>query len=331
VHAEEKKDDNKALVQPAEFAGMELRLPEGRAHEIVLSLDGTKMAVGVAAKISVWNVADGKELTRMQLPAESWNHGLAFSADSKTLLWFSNEDKMARIFDVKTGRQVREFKHHRDNTWPSAFPDASRLVYQTSVHGLEIVDVSTGKRQLHLEKEGNSFTAFARDCKVIASYNAERGARLYDAASGKLIQTLVHDPAKGDSFRYLVFSPDGSRIAAWGRIDKALDIWDVKTGTRSIRLRPRETYHTVHFTRTNKSLLAVVVWRDTILYDIAQDKHVHSFYPPTQPNFAALSRDEKKVLILGPSSGHKNSGRQHYSIFVHDVPAEAKKLGLGSK
>jgi WD40 repeat protein len=157
---------------------MEMRLPEGRAHEIVFSQDGTKMAVGVAAKISVWNVTDAKEVTRIQLRAESWMHGLAFSADSRTLPWFSIEDKLARVFDVKTGRQVREFKHIRDHTWCKAFPDASRLVYLTPSHGLEIVDVATGKLQLCLEREGISFVAFSRDGKLIACYDSNRGARL---------------------------------------------------------------------------------------------------------------------------------------------------------
>ena len=85
-----------------------IRLPKGHASEVVFSRDGTKMAVGTAATITVWQVADGKELVRMQLPQEQLFHRLVFAPDDKTLVYNGREDPLVRIFDAKTGRQARE-------------------------------------------------------------------------------------------------------------------------------------------------------------------------------------------------------------------------------
>src|SRR4051794_25292554 len=65
----------------------EIRLPPGRAGEVVFSHDGTQMAVGMAATLAVYTIADGKEVVRVQLPeAQTW-HRLVFAGNGKTLVW----------------------------------------------------------------------------------------------------------------------------------------------------------------------------------------------------------------------------------------------------
>jgi hypothetical protein len=71
----------------------------------------------------------------------------------------------------------------------------------------------------------------------------------------------------------------------------------VKTGTRAATLRPREAYLNVQFTRDNRSLLGVDVWNDTVLHDIVQDRRLHSFHPPMQPNFARIYDADTARLV----------------------------------
>src|SRR5947208_3270072 len=94
------KEEKKASPQ-SDLPYTEIRLPLGRVHEVFFSSDGTPMAVGVAARVVVYTVADGKEVVRMQLPeAQTW-HRLAFAGDGKTLIWLGHEDRTGRIFDLK--------------------------------------------------------------------------------------------------------------------------------------------------------------------------------------------------------------------------------------
>src|SRR5262249_1713365 len=60
---------------PEPFPHIEVRGPQAPAGQpwggldaLTFSRDGTRMAAAVDASIFVWNVADGKEVTRMQLP-----------------------------------------------------------------------------------------------------------------------------------------------------------------------------------------------------------------------------------------------------------------------
>jgi len=315
---DEKKEDKKG--KQGEIPYTEIRLPPGRPYEVVFSPDGTKMAVGLAAKVVVYNIADGKEVVRMQLPeAQDW-HRLVFAADGKTLVWLGYVDKTVRIFDVKTGRQIREFAYPEGASVQCLSPDATRIAYAAKAKGIDVYDIASNKRIVHIDDPDSYYALFTPDGKQVTLRHAEKGVRFYDAETGKLVRTIqAADPRnKASGFEFLAFSPDGAFMAAWGR-ENFFDIWDLKTGKRVCSVRSRLWYHTGQFSRDGKSILCTNSSNEAVLHNILLEKVIHRFDAPV-PNAAALTPDEKRIVILG-SSRVPVEGAYQYSLYVYKLPA----------
>lgn len=333
----------------------EIRLPQGRPFEFVFSPDGTRVAVGAGAVISVWNVADAAEVVRMHLPkAQSWLH-IAFGLDGKTLVCHGREDPMVRFFDVKTGRQVREFpqpdpyKKEREQARAEAerrgkldekgfkpdkgesyafstqfqcySPDGTRAVYASRVKGVDVVELATGKLVTNVPEERRwRACLFTPDGKSLVFFSTEAGIRFCDAQTGKLVKVLQDDPRfKGSGADTVVLSPDGNFLAAWGGPCTALDIWDVRAGKRVCTVQHHTYCYTARFSRDNQSLLILNNRSEIVLHHIVAEKTVHQFYPPeTLANGIAFTPDEKKVVILAPTDDR--GAVYQYSLFIHDLP-----------
>jgi hypothetical protein len=77
---------------------------------------------------------------------------------------------------------------------------------------------------------------------------------------------------------------------------------------------------TACFSRDNQTLLCVTAWNEVKLHNIVAEKTVHRFSPPeNQVYFAAFTPDEKKVVILGQTTGATEA--RQLSLFLYDLPA----------
>jgi dipeptidyl aminopeptidase/acylaminoacyl peptidase len=144
-----------------------------------------------------------------------------------------------RIWDVTTGQEVRRLVGHSVDVWSLAFStDSQSIVTGSGDTKARIWDVNTGKSKLELAVPDNDrvwSVAFSRDGKQVLTASNNM-ARLWDAASGRMIKTFA-------GHRYAVmsvaFSRDGKFVLTGGGYgrndDNTARLWSVETGNELAR------------------------------------------------------------------------------------------------
>jgi hypothetical protein len=314
---------------PKEVAGK----PWSGLDALTFSRDGTRMAAAADASIFVWNVADGKEITRMQLSRGYSPHNLAFRADGKTLVWCqgsgsiagdARDDPKVRTFDVATGRQLREGPRPK---WMRTFtPDGTHMVCHSVVDArLDVCDVATGKVVLAIEGERDcNATAFSPDGTLLAVHGGYGELRLWDLRTGKLVRQLRRPaPTGAGAYKFVTFSPDGTLLATGGHTCDTLDVWSVTTGKCVCALPSKVHFYCAAFAPDNVSVVCSEADGRPYLYHLIAEKVIHRFDPPAEHGYTlGFTPDGKRLAIIGPTTDRDLNARQQ-SIFLVEVPARA--------
>lgn len=161
-----------------------------------------------------------------------------FSPDGKMALTAS-EDRLAKLWDVGSGRLLRDFVHQEGVLSATFSPDGTLIATGSDEDMVRLWNVSTGK--LIWEQPGHkrrvNTVVFSPDGKKVLSASADRTAKVWDVKSGKMLSSLVGHRA---SVNTALFSPDGKKIvtaaddgdfSGGGAI-----IWDAQAGIALVRL-----------------------------------------------------------------------------------------------
>jgi len=155
---------------------------------------------------------------------------IAFSPDGKRLGSASN-DGTIRIWDARTGEQVRVLRAHAPRDWGIALafsPDGSRLVTACTDNVLLVWDANTGEQlqRIPIEHEVVRALSFSPDGSLLITAGSAMIARLRNSRSGRVVTEC-----RGHKgwIRTAVFSPNGDRIVT-GSDDNTGRIWDVQSG-----------------------------------------------------------------------------------------------------
>ncbi len=210
--------------------GQEVRKFQGfttAALSLACSPDGKILAVGGMKTAKLWDIETGQE--QHTLAGHPFSVlALAFSGDGKLLATGSGVyggDGQVRLWDVASGQLLRQV------TLPATSivaalnfsPDNKMLVAGGGIQGHEgvvkLLDVATltevraCKGHVDLVRAA----AFSSDGKLIISGSWDRTTKVWDAATGAELATLIASGAND----WLVVTPDGlfdGSPAAWGQI-----------------------------------------------------------------------------------------------------------------
>jgi WD40 repeat protein/serine/threonine protein kinase len=159
-------------------------------------------------------------------------HTVAISPDGRLALSVSGlpqGDETMRLWDLRTGKEVRQFTGHKGQLIAVAFsPDGKRALSGGDDTVARLWDVATG--QLLREYRGHTnqivVLTFSPDGKRFLSGSHDHSMRLWDVESGEQLG-LFNDHT--GSVMGAVFTPDGLRAVSGGH-DSTLRVWDLATG-----------------------------------------------------------------------------------------------------
>jgi WD40 repeat protein len=203
------------------------RLPEGGwMMGFALSADGktAAAAAGLSGSITLWDVAQAKELRRLDAKGFRWS--LSFSPDGRFLASASEVDKVVRIWDTADGKEAPPLEH--DAVAVVFGPDGKRIAAAkppsirlwTWPERKELPAVAGGGPALAFSPDGG---------RVVADHGDV--LRVVEVGGARQVSLLRF----GSRASSLAFGPGGALLAA-GSAGGRVSVWDVATGRKLLEL-----------------------------------------------------------------------------------------------
>jgi WD40 repeat protein len=196
---------------------------------VAISADGSLMASSdVDGNVHLWHT-QSRQLWQSWQAHSDFTWGLSFSPDRAVLATGSVHEALIKLWDVQTGRSIREPFQISQMSWAVRFsPDGKLLAVGGEEGSLELWDVERGTRRALLtgHKGIVQCLAFSPNCTMLASGGSDLVVRLWDVATGCEIQQFRgHSKVVWSA----AFSPDGNTLATAGW-DQTVRLWNLETG-----------------------------------------------------------------------------------------------------
>ena len=133
--------------------------------------------------------------------------------------------------------------------------------------------------------------AFSPDGARILTASGDKTAKLWDAASGKLIASFGHQ----GGVWHAVFSPDGARILT-ASVDKTAKLWDAASGKLIASFDHQDWIWHAAFSPDGARILTASADHTAKLWDAVSGKLLASFHHQDEVNNAAFSPDGARIL-----------------------------------
>jgi WD40 repeat protein len=270
----------------------------GYARATAFSPDGQFLVSGGSC-LTLWDLKnDGKEQA-LPVPVKSIN-ALEFSPDGRTLALASQGEGDIVLWNLEPStKEPTLLKNEHPILSLSFSPDGRYLAAGDDSESASITvwDIDNRVRRLRLRWPHGPLKAvmFSPDGKSLATASFfERGVRLWDVRSGKLLRSFAGHRLGTNS---IAFSPDGSSLATGGS-DGSLRLWTVATGELKSTMDGQSIgLLSVVFLPDGHSLAAagygdndIRIWK---VSQVARDrqvwKHEHSTGPLLALNSPAIS------------------------------------------
>jgi len=278
---------------------------------VAFSPDGTQIvSAGTDWLAKVWDATTGKELRTLEGHTGQVD-SVTFSPDGERVL-SGSKDKTLREWAAETGRLIRTFRGHTGEVRTVTYsPDGGQIASGGDVDTpLELWNAGVDDGSLTSEGHVGIVTAlaFSPDGSRFVSAGSDQKMKLWDAATGHLLDEFKGDPGWG---LCLAFSRDGRRIVS-GNQQGQVKVWDTDTRQEIYTVKDHQGQVTgVAFVPDGHRIVAA---SNSMLkmWDANTGKEVMEF--DSQPSGAAclaLSPDGKTLAGAATGNPLNRSNRWH--------------------
>ncbi|HYX70703.1 MAG TPA: WD40 repeat domain-containing protein, partial [Terriglobales bacterium] len=312
---------------------------------VAVSPDGSVLAVANQDfSISLWRIASGKLLARLQGASPEWDKSVAFSADGRWMSTGSPEQSVG-LWESATGRLVGSIASQDRDIFLTALSADGRRLASGSLSGeVRLWDAATGKMLSALnppDKEavgGDSAKiglALSPDGHWLAAQDGYMVVQVWDTASGRLAFTLEGGTPESNNrtgVSSLAFSPDSRWLAQASGGKATVKLWDLSTGRK--RALPATAIWAVAFSPDGRRVATggydhqVKIWNaatGTLLHVMAgHSEPVQAVAFSADGSVLASSGDDMTVRLWDASSGK-------LLHLLRGHTAEVRKLAFGAE
>ncbi len=308
--------------------------PPNTDRSVSFSADGRRLVVTLGEALAVFDTSTGREVYRV---TGSPHLDAAFSPCGRYLASLSLEVKGAVdlggmaapqtliIRDAASYRPLRtiptrpgfdgcvRFSRDGNQLAVGAFNSSPATWLST----LTLLDVATGAeiRTLHDGKGIDTRPAFRPDGKLLASGTGYNAISIWDAATGRPVQSLA-DPTAG-MIRAIDFSPDGTRLASIGDDGRA-KVWDLSTSRPVLALRVAD-----------QNGYAVRYSPDGLHLITADSEGIARVWDAATGEFLFLIRGVDNTLTYAPDGSRLASYGDGETVRIWDATGETRSAVAG--
>jgi WD40 repeat protein/transcriptional regulator with XRE-family HTH domain len=228
-------------------------------------------------------------------------YAVAYSPDGKSVLTGST-DETARLWDARTGAELRRFIGHTAAVEAVAFSPDGRFA---ATGGLDATarlwDAQTGHELCTFSDAASDVfgVKFSPDGKTLLTGNGDGIARLWDVQTGALLRKFI---GHTDQIWAVGFSPDGKTVFT-GSTDKTARLWETATGSQLRIFNHKDSIASGAFSPDGKTLLTTTFGGVAYLLDVQTGNELHALTGHVGPVWVSAYSPDGKYVATGGDDG----------------------------